>query len=319
MTKKLTAEQQATFDALTRDPQTFTITFWGYGGEIVVGSGIKPQTLDYLRQRGIGVLDFVFDADNQYEVPEEHRFVEDANWYECDDLAHSSGMELGISGRMMVMDKDGIVVFETSTSDQDLARHGIKVECAEMLDLQDLTVPLVFVAQSIEKGTFFEVKVTDYAFQPDKLVLKYDDINKWQILTGAEYRGEVLEDGYDAYSTNGKSMNCSIVDLDNDTVYQDPEDTSYYPDSSEYTAYHDGTVNPCYPGWYDCEFVDDYSWSSGRYYWDGNAWHREEYQKLVPITETLKQWRGLNWDTSDWANAPSKPSEVDAKAWPFRK
>lgn len=318
MAKQLTPEQQATYDALTMDPQNFTITLSGYGGEIVVGTA-PTGVLDYLRSNKISVSDMVFDTENELDIPEEIRFIEDSNWYDCDHHAHCSGLEMGSSGWLTVTAENGESVFSCDTEFSTLADSGITTECNEDIDVDDITNTTVFVGQAIEKGVFFEATVNAFKFDPKLLEIEYSIIDGWILVSGARYDGEQLE-GWDGYSTTGKSSYYRLVNTATGLVYEDPQDDTYWPNAQEYTEYHPGTVDPCYVGWYDCDFYSDWSSSTGRYYWDGKGWFYEEYKKLKPVSGNLRQWRGLNWDTSDWNNAPRVTAGTvssDKPVWPF--
>ena len=78
---------------------------------------------------------------------------------------------------------------------------------------------------------------------------------------------------------------------------------SYYPEETEELEFKFKKHKPAYAGWYTVNW--DYGSTFGKLYWNGTVFVDFEYNKEQSIDQKgIVTWKGLNWDTSDWANCP---------------
>lgn len=197
-------------------PRSVEILLSGYGGEIVVGS-IDQEVYDYWTDNEDDLEDYVFCfGDESSDVPEEYQFVEPGGWYNCDNLAHASNVEMSSYCSLVVRDvESGETLFESSLDVDELDDHEIELDFDPGFDISDQPEgTCVFVARSIEKGTFFGAEIVlDEPFDPKQLTISYSVIDGWTLCQGVMYRGEDL-DGYQYASTTGKSLEATMYKND---------------------------------------------------------------------------------------------------------
>jgi hypothetical protein len=281
-------------------PRNITISLSGYGGEIVMGT-VDPAVARYWQARD----DFEEYAtswsmeDDFADVPEEFRFIRDGSWYECDDLAHSCGVEMSAGCWLNITDdltSETLLAIELDPI--TLKSAGIDSEEFESVEVETRSDRAVFVGQNFEKGLFFqtEVEITE-PFDPAELKFGFSTYDGWRVCNTVSYRDEEL-DGTDAYSTTGKSSNYELYTQDADEV--DPvvevlegEETwaQRVIDESELGPWH-ATVdhNPVHMGYYDCRVLSTV-WPEQRLLWNGSDWTMANDE---PMRLHVSHWRGLN-------------------------
>jgi hypothetical protein len=216
-------EQQLIVDTLKFTPRRIRISIWGYGGEIVMGL-IPKEAYDYWRDRPEEELsDFVLgNCDNKQlsDVPAAARFVggpNDLAWYDCDQLAHESGVELRDFSGLTVTDVDSDeILFETRSLDpSDLDDLDIETECVDEY-YASFQPPgnYCFLGQSVEKGVFFEEEFEiQRPFDPAQLKIYYNDIEGLSIFYYITHDGNVI-DNQGNYDTTGKGMQFAVLSSD---------------------------------------------------------------------------------------------------------
>jgi hypothetical protein len=71
------------------------------------------------------------------------------------------------------------------------------------------------------------------------------------------------------------------------------------------------------PGDYKCTWSPGFGISYGTLEWDGDKWLEYEYDLPKEVTG-VKDWAGLNWDTSDMKNKPKrKPRTPKTDVYPY--
>ena len=204
-------EQRALLQTIKFPPRKYKIEVEGSGGEIVVGN-ISREAYDYLEFNDIYIDDFIDDEDNDLEVPDEFRFIQDGAWYEVDDIAHENGAEMSDFSDIVVYDERGIEVWRHSLDPSSLEDDEIGIEeiaeCYVTEDLADGTA--VFIGQSVEKGLFFggEFTLTD-TFDPSKIKIEYSDIEGWMIFSSVQYDGVYIDNV--EYDTVGKGSEFQMI------------------------------------------------------------------------------------------------------------
>ena len=295
-------------------PRDITISLSGYGGEIVLGR-ITEEQYDFWRDRD-DLDDFVHDWDNEIDVPADMRFLTDGAWHDVDDICHESGCEASDCSYISVYDNlEGKDLWESNLDIDNLDSKGVDVSsswrCSPEED--EPTGTCVFLGQNFEKGTFFSgtIRITQ-PFDPKKLSISYNDCDGWKLISGVEYDGEDIE-GYDGYSTTGKSMEFQVY-----RVERDDEDLQAAADAFNHAFADELATTTKTPAelmgmdqepetWQDIEITPWYTidvapehkgeyqvmvgtWPfPGRAEWTGKKW------KAVSTTgiKDLTHWRGL--------------------------
>jgi len=283
-------EKQELMDILKFTPCTYTIQMWGYGGEYVMGT-VERKIYDYFKQRRLSLSDYAWDSDyaDEHNIPEEMQPFPPGSWYECDDMAHVSGVDRN-AGTLQICDENGNTVYERSLEDMD----GYSDDSPEIgggdeawIDSKDPGT-VVFIGVSNEKGTFFESEIELTApFDVTKLCISYDDVDGNEIVSMISYDGDDLDNN--GGSTNGKSSDFGfyIAGSQKDGKwerYKDMDDIVY-----DLTEWFPSTINPVRDGKYEAEI------ESGHQYqvlWTGDTWVNDWNNEQVVI----KKWRGIATD-----------------------
>ena len=210
-------QKQELISALKFTPREVSIMLSGYGGEIAMGR-ISEAAYDYWRDRGDELSDYAYDWDQDMEVPAEARIFEAGSWYDCDDICHENGVELGDPCRITVTDDlETTEIWESTLDITVLVDQGVTVEQSGVTDFdEDQETQYVFQGQNIEKGVFFDGKIRiTQPFDPRLLTISYYDCDGWRLVTGVQYDGEDVE-GTDGYSTNGKGSEFKVFEINRD-------------------------------------------------------------------------------------------------------
>ena len=303
-------QKEQLMQTLRFTPRNITISLSGYGGAIVMGT-VDPRVARYWQARD----DFeeyatCWDTEDGpfANVPEEYRFIQDGSWYECDDLAHSCGVEMSAGCWLRVTDDlSGETLLETELDPEILAAAGVGFEEFESVEVETSRDRAIFVGQNFEKGLFFEteVEITE-PFDPGKLQFSFSTYDGWRVFNSLEYNGEEL-DGQDAYSTTGKSSSFELYSQDEDELSEilDPppavvnidflegEETwsQRVIDESELSPWHaTEDHDPVHIGYYDCRILSTV-WPEQRLHWNGHDWAMTNGE---PMRLHVSHWRGLN-------------------------
>jgi|694.fasta_scaffold30275_9 hypothetical protein len=204
-------EQRTLLQTIKFPPRKYKVEVSGRGGEIVIGK-VDRDAYDYLEDNDIDINDFIDDEDNELEVPEEYRFIEEGNWYDLDDIAHENGATIDDLSEIFVYDEKGKEVWRhsldiTSLEDDEIGIEEIE-ECYITDKLEDGEV--AFIGQSVEKGLFFggEFTIKD-EFDPTKIKIEYSDIEGWSLLSSIQYDGEYIDTV--EYDTTGKGIEFDLI------------------------------------------------------------------------------------------------------------
>lgn len=231
------ADKQEFLDQIAGKEYLYNIRIWGYGGELVYGKLTKAQHdfwqaecdkedeqgYDLDEQFGYYLFDQEdFEEDHGIKVPEDAKI--DAEWHECDDIAHDNGANLG-SANITIEEVDSVEynakIIKEIIESQDLQEfindNNIVVDQDE-LDLdengnrQEDGHNYCMYAMSVEKGTFFDGILTlTRPIDLSKLSIQTTEYpNGDNLVGGVTYNGEDIDaNGGD---TNGKSMNAYVMD-----------------------------------------------------------------------------------------------------------
>lgn len=268
-------------------PRSVTVTLHGYGGEIVLGR-VEPKVYEYWKSRPDELAEYATawgDADDE-TVPAELQPFYPGSYYDCDDIAHTSGVELGALCWITVEDQlTGETLFSTTLDPDNLENCGVKLEEFENIDLDDFAEgTCVFLGQNVEKGRFFEAEFElTQPWDPAQLCIGYSTYDGWSIVDSVSYAGEEL-DGVDAYDTRGKSSDYRMVRVGGDTVdVLEGEETwaQRMIDQADRTEWLPGTCNPVHVGVYECSINDTVEFVR----WDGEQW--------INDNSAIDRWRGL--------------------------
>jgi hypothetical protein len=321
-------EQEKLLATLKFTPCSYNISLWGYGGEIAMGT-VRREIFDYFKKRRISVPDFAWDYDavEELNIPEELQPFSAGSWYECDDLGHSSGVSRN-SGTIQITDENGNTVLERPLESLDGTDIGLACDNEAWVGMVS-PGEVVFVGRSNEKGTFFEGTIELTApFDPEKLVLYYDDLDGEEIITQVYYDDQDVDNW--GGNTDGKSSDFCFCLVNQDKSWEKYVDH----DSIEYTVteWFPKRINPVYVGHYEVETAGKNSYTY-QAKWTGSRWVGA-WQDDTPDAEELviKRWRGIDHDPDadvEWDPAVELDKimvehkevldeiKADPRGWPF--
>ena len=192
----------------------YRIEISGRGGEIAIGK-VKREAYDYFDENEVDIEEYASDWDNEQDVPEEFQPFEPGSWYDCDDLTHNCGPELG-DAYVTVLDENDTFIYDALTTDAffDL---GADMEQNEEIYPQETLEDgeVYFIGQSIEKGLFQVYEVEAESFDPSKLIFTTVDCDGWELITGVKYDGVDLDD-LGELSTVGKGGEFQLILVEKD-------------------------------------------------------------------------------------------------------
>ena len=315
--KEITAEQLV--EVLKFTPRTYKISMWGYGGEKVMGT-VDKEVWDYCMDNQVDLSDLAWDSDAAEEMglDEDKLPFPPGSWYECDDMAHTSGVSRN-AGTIQIEDENGEVVFERSLEDCDGCEDSPEWSCFDEAWIGSKPAgTVVFIGSSNEKGTFFEGEIELTApFDITKLTLQYDEIDGEELVNCVEYDGDEIDNW--GGSTDVKSSDFGMYLVQDSNTWE-----TYSPDEKDWGHPEYGTSpseweksetfnfkkqKPTIPGYYSVNWSNGSTY--GSLYWDGKEFGDWEFGKFNPVNQDgVKSWSGYNWDTSSWVNQPPEPPNV---------
>jgi len=302
-------QKQDLVRALKFTPRDITISLSGYGGEIVMGR-ITEQQYDFWQDRD-DLEELVHDWDGDMDVPSDMRFITDGAWHDVDDLCHESGCEASDCCTITVYDElENCDLWESNLDISNLDSKGVDVSGHSHISPEEdqPAGTCVFMGQNFEKGTFFSgtIRITQ-PFDHRKLSISWIDCDGWRLINGVEYDGEEVE-GYDGYSTSGKSMEFRVYQIERDGDWDPAEELAKIEvpvlegeetwaqrviDESGLSDWHAGDVLPVRKGVYLVEYeIGTWPWPlTAHIEWTGRRWKHDRSENT-----DIRRWRGLNYD-----------------------
>ena len=228
-TKKI-REQKKLIRTIKNPERYFKLDFGRYGGEVAMGTITKEQFefwegkdddfAQYLNDRGFDPA----EANEKYGVPENARF--DKEFYEYEDICHSSGPELSDGQYMIIQevtkdgdslqDEDGNFVEDQTIEMADFEKLGVKVNCsAEHNSGSDSCKDVYYLfGQYFNKGGWYTtepIKTGPDGIDFRKMKVQYEDCDGFKVFNCIEYDGE----NYDLEEdSTGKSSSFYVMEGD---------------------------------------------------------------------------------------------------------
>jgi len=288
-------EQQLLIDILKFTPRTYKISMWGYGGEKVMGT-VSREIYDYFKSRRLDLSDYAWNSDYAEEnnIPEAMQPFPAGSWYECDNLAHASGVNRD-AGTLQIEDETGATVYErqleslTGFNEEDPEPE---FDCNDEVWIdRESPGTVVFLGSSNEKGIFFEADLELTApFDITKLVLGYDEIDGEPIVNCVTYDGEDIDNW--GGSTDGKSSDFGFYiagsknERGNWEKYTTMDDIDW-----PMTEWFHKKIKPVRTGNYMIKPAGKSTWEH-QARWTGEQWTNTYNDEAIKI----KSWQGLAVD-----------------------
>jgi hypothetical protein len=281
-------EHQRLMEVLKFTPRTYKIQLWGYGGEHVMGT-VDRKVYDYFKEHRLSVPDYAWGGYDG-EVPEDMQPFYPGSWHDCDDMGHAWGVDVN-AGHLQILDENENIVYERELSSLDGCDVQLSTIEEVWIDEKDPGT-VVFYGYTSDKGTFFEANIDlKQPFDPEKLLIQISDFDSNEIVVGAEYDGEEL-DNYGG-DTNGKGSEYAFYVAGSNKGsgyerYRDMDDIVY-----GLTDWFPAKTVPVRQGKYEVKTKDGHEYHA---MFNGKNWHNEwspdEELKIV-------KWRGVAYDPDE--------------------
>ena len=228
-TKKI-REQKKLIRTIKNPERYFKFDFSRYGGEVAMGSITKEQFdfwegkdddfAEYLNDRGFDPA----EANEKYGVPENARF--DKEFYEYDDIVHTSGPELADGQTLTIteqdkdgnalQDDDGNYIEDQMVDFKEFKKKGVTVECmAEHNSGSDSCKGVHYMfSQYFNKGGWYTtepIKTGPDGIDFRKMKVQYEDAEGFKGFSCIEYDGETYDLEEDS---TGKSSSFYVMEGD---------------------------------------------------------------------------------------------------------
>jgi len=171
---------------------TFEIN--GTGFELSLGE-IEKSKFEYWKDREISEED-ASEKNNKFYLFRDH-------WTNLNDIFHDNGPAM-LENTKLEVKENNKTILETYLGVQDL--KGSKIQFKEHKIKIDSNY--YFLGYQHDKGTFYKTELETQSFEIDKLLITYETIAGFSIITDIEYDGESIDKG--DYSTTTKEISLNV-------------------------------------------------------------------------------------------------------------
>ena len=155
-----------------------TLEIYGIGFELSLGE-IDKSKFEYWKDREISEED-ASKKNNELSLFSDH-------WTDLNDIFHDNGPAMLENTKLEVKENDKIIL-ETYLGAQDLS--GSKINFKE--NTIKIDNDYYFLGYQHDKGTFYKTELETQSFEIDKLLITYETIAGFSIITDIEYDGESI-------------------------------------------------------------------------------------------------------------------------------
>ena len=171
-----------------------TIEVRGIGFELYIGE-IDKSKFEYWKDKEISEEDGNKE-DDKFNLFKDH-------WTDLSDIFHDNGPAMLENTKLEVKENNKIIL-ETYLGAQDLV--GSKINFKE--HKVKIDSKYYFLGYQHDKGTFYKTELETQSFEIDKLLIIYETIADFSIITDIEYDGESIDKG--DYSTTTKEISLNV-------------------------------------------------------------------------------------------------------------
>ena len=179
--------------------EEYKLTIFGIGFEISVGE-IDKSKFKYWKDKEIISETSDNEKKNNFSLFENH-------WTDLNDIYHDNGPAM-LENTKLEIKKDNKIILETYLGKNDLINSKINFKEHQIKIDSDY----YFLGYQHDKGTFYKTEFESHSFDVNKLLISYETIAGFSIITDIEYDGESLGKG--DYSTTTKEISLKVNQKD---------------------------------------------------------------------------------------------------------
>ena len=170
-----------------------TFEIYGIGFELSLGE-IDKSKFEYWKDKEISEEEM--NEDNDFRLFKNH-------WTYLSDIFHDNGPAMLENTKLEVKENNKIIL-ETYLGAQDL--EGSKINFKE--HKIKINNDYYFLGYQHDKGIFYKTELETKSFEIDKLLITYETITGFSIITDIEYDGVSIDKG--DYSTTTKEISLNV-------------------------------------------------------------------------------------------------------------
>ena len=171
-----------------------TFEIYGIGFELSIGE-IDKSKFEYWKDKEI-LEEEACKQNDKFSLFRDH-------WTELNDIFHDNGPAMLENTKLEVKDNDKIIL-ETYLDAQDLVSSKINFKEHKI----KINSNYYFLGYQHDKGTFYKTELENQSFEIEKLLIIYETISGFSIITDIEYDGESIDKG--DYSTTTKEISLNV-------------------------------------------------------------------------------------------------------------
>ena len=171
-----------------------TLEINGTGFELSLGE-IDKSKFEYWKDREISDEE-ASKKNNKFNLFRDH-------WTDLNDIFHDNGPAM-LENTKLEVKENNKTILETYLGAQDL--KGSKINFKEHKIKIDSNY--YFLGYQYDKGTFYKTELETKSFDINKLLIVYETIAGFSIITDIEYDGESIDKG--DYSTTTKEISLNV-------------------------------------------------------------------------------------------------------------
>ena len=172
-----------------------TFEIYGVGFELSLGE-IDKSKFEYWKDKEI-LEEEASKKDNKFNLFSDH-------WSDLNDIFHDNGPAM-LENTKLEVKENNKTILETYLGVQDL--KGSKIQFKEHKIKIDSNY--YFLGYQHDKGTFYKTELETQSFDINKLLIIYETIAGFSIITDIEYDGESIDKG--DYSTTTKEISLNVI------------------------------------------------------------------------------------------------------------
>ena len=170
-----------------------TFEIYGIGFELSLGE-IDKSKFEYWKDKEISEENT--NKNNEFSLFKDH-------WTDLSDIFHDNGPSM-LENTKLEVKEDNKIILETYLGSQDLVGSKINFKEHKIKINNDY----YFLGYQHDKGVFYKTELETKSFEIDKLLITYEMIAGFSIITDIEYDGESIDKG--DYSTTTKEISLNV-------------------------------------------------------------------------------------------------------------